>query len=113
MILLLVCAGFIAATTAAVVAFVSGAGLVAAAVAYVLFGTAGVFAMAIVVSLVRVGRSIIARGDGNAPSYAVARVTVPETASHAPGTNARPSTRSGLVGGGMTTSESTSNPNRA
>lgn len=57
MILLMVLIGFAAGATAAIVALLSGAGLVAAFVAYAAFGIAAVTAIALLASLVPVWRA--------------------------------------------------------
>ena len=115
MTVFLVVIGFVAGAAAAIVSLASGAGLGAALLSYIVFGSGALVAAGVFVGVLRVWRARQRRArelDADDDSdYALARVTVPVTPSQAAGASARPSTRSGFVGGGMITSGSTSNPN--
>lgn len=112
MIVVFITAGIVTGLIAAVAAVMSGAGFIGALVAYMAFSILAFLAAAIVAALLPERRGA---HDAPEPRYrtGAARVTSPATPVQASGTNARPSTRSGLVGGGIVTSGKTSKPKRA
>ena len=111
MILLLVFAGFLAGSSAAVLALAGGGGVLVALAAYAVFGVSAVIVTAVLLALGPIRRG---RTDARPRAYPeVNRHTSPATLFHAPGASSTPSTRSGLVGGGMITSGSTLKPKRA
>lgn len=117
MILLIVLFGILSGTAGSIYVFVGGSGLGMVALAYMVFGAGGVVLAGLVVGLARSVRD--ARETPEDETFeaiavqTLTRVTSPVTPSQARGTSASPSTRSGLVGGGMTTPGNTSKPNRS